>query len=106
MATLELERAGLSLPWRQRSRLHARRRGGRCRSRIAPAIWATSGDALAITRSVWKDSGQLVDADVTFRSNTFVLGDAAVFRQVAMHELGHVLGLDHSMRAGNPVTAR
>jgi hypothetical protein len=58
------------------------------------------GDALAITRSVWKDSGELVDADVTFRSNTFVLGDAGVFRQVAMHELGHVLGLDHSDACG------
>src|SRR5262249_367714 len=58
------------------------------------------GDALAITRSVWNDSGQLVDADVTFRSNTFVLADPAVFRQVPMHDVGHVLGLDHSDACG------
>jgi hypothetical protein len=58
------------------------------------------GDALAITRSVWRGDGTLVDADVSFKSDTFVLDDEDIFRQVAMHELGHVLGLAHSDACG------
>jgi hypothetical protein len=65
-----------------------------------PCGTAAFGDALAITRSVWNDDGTLVDADVTFKSDTFVLDDDDIFRQVAMHELGHVLGLDHSDACG------
>jgi hypothetical protein len=58
------------------------------------------GDAVAITRSIWRGDGTLVDADVTFESDTFVLDDDEIFRQVAMHELGHVLGLAHSDACG------
>jgi len=65
-----------------------------------PCGLADFGDALAITRSVWQADGTLVDADVTFNDNTFILDDPSAFLEVAMHELGHVLGLDHSDACG------
>lgn len=58
------------------------------------------GDALAITRSVWRDNGELVDADVTFNADSFIVSNEAAFLEVALHELGHVLGLDHSDACG------
>jgi hypothetical protein len=68
-----------------------------------PCGLSAFGDAVAITRSVWRqESGELVDADVTFNANSFVVNDRAAFTEVAMHELGHVLGLDHSDACGNP----
>ena len=68
-----------------------------------PCGSAAFGDAIAITRSIWNGNGTLVDADITFNSNTFAPDDMSpdgVFRQVAMHELGHVLGLAHSDACG------
>lgn len=65
-----------------------------------PCGLAAFGDALAITRSVWRADGTLVDADVTFNANSFIVNDSAAFLEVAMHELGHVLGLDHSDACG------
>ena len=59
------------------------------------------GDALAITRSTWNGDGSLVDADVTFQSGTDLMTEYDLFRQVAMHELGHVLGLAHSDACGD-----
>lgn len=58
------------------------------------------GDALAVTRSVWNTDGTLVDADVVFNAQSRVMSSDAVFLEVAMHELGHVLGLDHSDACG------
>lgn len=55
------------------------------------------GDILAITVTSWIND-RIVDADVSF-NEAVQLNDAA-FRQVVMHELGHVLGLDHSDACG------
>lgn len=66
----------------------------------SPCGLAAFGDALAITRSVWREDGTLVDADVTFNANSFIVDDDTAFLEVAMHELGHVLGLDHSDGCG------
>jgi hypothetical protein len=60
------------------------------------------GDALALTRLRWDDrSGELLDADIVFNVNADLLSNGPIFRQVAMHELGHVMGLDHSDACGS-----
>jgi hypothetical protein len=59
------------------------------------------GGALAITTSTFfTDTGELVDASVTLNANSGLLFDDAIFLQTALHELGHVLGLDHSDACG------
>lgn len=59
------------------------------------------GSVLGVTISrFFTDTGELVDANITFNSNAPALNDDAIYRQAAMHELGHVLGLDHSDTCG------
>jgi hypothetical protein len=57
---------------------------------------------VAITRSVWRQNGELVDADIVFNENGPAARNHDVFLEVSLHELGHVLGLDHSDACGRP----
>jgi hypothetical protein len=61
----------------------------------------TLDGVLALTTSRWRSSGELLDAAVVVNSNSVARTDEGVFLQVVMHELGHVLGLDHSDACGD-----
>ncbi len=73
---------------------------------------AFDNDALAVTKSWFRSTGELVDSDVLFNTayswTTYAgpwrsgLHD---FHRVALHEFGHVLGLDHPDEYGQSVNA-
>ncbi len=69
---------------------------------------ATNGSAIASTYS-WSNNGRIVDADIIFWDGgfTFFTGtsgcggsNAAYIEDIATHEFGHALGLNHSTVSG------
>jgi len=54
------------------------------------------GNVVGLTTSRWFSDGRLIDAEIVVNENSVAHRDQAVFLEVVMHELGHVLGLDHS----------
>ena len=67
---------------------------------------------IAIARLNWNPAGQIVDADIIFngRDFTFSIDDNTTpenrvdLQGVMTHEIGHLLGLDHSPLVGTPST--
>jgi hypothetical protein len=67
---------------------------------------ASNGSALATTYSWWDGSKNLLDSDIIFWTSNFafftgtsgcgVVANAAYLEDIATHELGHALGLNHS----------
>lgn len=66
--------------------------------------------AIALTTTSWDDlTGRMLDADIEFNAENFPFGidgsaDKADIQNTATHEIGHMLGLDHS-NVGNSTMA-
>src|SRR5689334_3240533 len=67
---------------------------------------ASNGSTIATTYSWWSSSNELLDSDIVFWDGGFtfftgstgcgVVPNAAYIEDIAAHELGHALGLNHS----------
>jgi len=77
----------------------------------APYSMAWETNTLAVT-TAWYSSNQRIEADIIF-NNSYTWdsyrgarrGSVVDIQRVALHELGHVLGLDHPDEAGQTVAA-
>jgi hypothetical protein len=68
--------------------------------------WDVDGDhdsnAIALTTTSWDDlTGRMLDADIEFNAENFAFGidgasDSSDIQNTATHEIGHLLGLDHT----------